>query len=262
MTRRRSYKQFDYYGVAAIEAEYDDGFDSWEEIEGAFKKYKEINIKRSHDDVRIIGKIKNWDLDKTNRKAYVGINKTDLDDDIELSEINSVSIEYLTEGNKIVGIDHICIGNSFKPKCKKELCNITKQRGDEPDTEIDPVEEPDEIEVVIDEPNGSEEDTVDDEEIDELAKLNKEVEILRKQLEEQSKAKDKPEDEPDASEEDEVEDDDESEEEKKLKLTGFQKDKQHKIPTGEDIISETFSSWKYMGKYEYGKKSKNKMNIL
>lgn len=224
MTRRRSYvKEFDYYGVAAIEAEYNDGFDSWEEISDAFKKYEEINLKRSHNDVRVVGKLKHWDLDKTNKKAYIGINKGDLDDDVEFDKINSVSIEYVTEKDKIIGIDHICIGNNFVQKCPEDVCNIVRQRGDEPDTTTDVVDEPDEIE----EPTAPEEVVESDEDEISTKILKEEIELLKKQIEELSKVKDEPETEP-AGEEDE-----EEKQDKKIKL-GFQKQLKHELPTEKD----------------------------
>ncbi|KKN41723.1 hypothetical protein LCGC14_0720410 [marine sediment metagenome] len=224
MARRRSYAQeFDYNGVAAVEAEYDDGFDSWDEIAEAFKKSDEIILKRSHGDVRNVGIIKHWDLDKTNKKVYIGFNKEDVDEDIKFDEINNVSIEYETLKGKIVGVNHICVGNTFQQKCKKDVCSILKkQRGDEPTTEPDTtVEEPDVEEEVIpdEEPEGSENE--EKEEISNKILLD-EIKLLKTQIEEKSKAKDKLEPEPE-----------DKEDKKKLKL-GFQDKLKHELPSKEN----------------------------
>jgi len=234
MTRRRSYKkEFDYWGVAAIgDYQYDDGLDKWEEIQEAFKKLDEITLKRSHGDVMDVGSIKYWDLDKTNKKVYIGFNKEDVGEDIKFDEINQVSIEYKTEGDKITGVNHIAVGNSFKQKCPLKVCNITKQRGDEPDTTTDVVDEPEvEEEVVPEEPIESE-----PEEKSELELIKEQNELLKKQIEEMSKVKNEPEPKPD------VEGD---KEDKKLKL-GFQEKLKHDLPSSENKPKTGFTKWKFI----------------
>ena len=236
MTRRRSYaKEFDYYGVAAIEAEYEDGFDSWEEISEAFKKSDNIVLKRSHGDVRNVGTVKHWDLDKINKKAYIGFNREDVEEDMEFDELNQVSIEYETLKGKIVGINHICIGNTFEQKCPKDVCNIVKQRGDEPDTTTDVVDVPDENE----EPEVPEETPESEpEEKSELDLIKEQNELLKKQIKELSKVEAQPEPEP------EVEEDEEEEQEEKIKL-GFQKQLKHDLPTDKADIEEGYK-WKFV----------------
>ncbi len=235
MTRRRSYaKEFDYYGVAAIgDYEYDDGFDKWDEIREAFKNSEEIILKRSHGDVRNVGTVKYWDLDKTNKKVFIGFNKEDLEEGIEFDKINQVSIEYETLGDKIIKVNHICIGNTFEQKCPKKVCNITKQRGDEPDTEVDPVTVPDEKEKVVPaEPEGSEQ-------VEEISNtiLMEEMKLLKKQIESMSKAKEEPKTDPEGK----------VDEDKKLKL-GFQEKLKHELPGEENTKRPNtgFTKWKFV----------------
>jgi len=256
MTRQRSFdKRFDYDGIAAIgDYQYDDGFDKWEEIKEAFKKVEDkIPLKRSHGDIRDVGFIKHWDLDKTNKTLYVGWNKEDMVEDIEFKDDKfKVSIEYETLGEKIIGVNHIAVGNTFKQKCPLKICNITnnmKQRGDEPDTTTDVVIEPDEIE----EPVVPEETT--ESEPDEIALntvLTKEIELLKKQVEELSKVKAQPEPEPVEEVDEEVET---KIKDKKLKL-GFKDKLKHEIPTREKPTGE-YSWW-----FDKYKKNTNKrLNI-
>lgn len=236
MTRRRSKKEFDYWGVAAIgDYEYDDGMDKWEEIQEAFKSSDEINLKRSHGDVRNVGAVKYWDLDKTNKTVSIGFNKADMDEDIKFDEINQVSIEYQTLGDKITGVNHIAIGNSFKQKCPLKVCNITKQRGDEPDTVPDAVDVPDEIEEVEvpEEQPGSEEEEISNK------ILMEEIKLLKKQIEEMSKVEDEPESDPAA-------DVDVEETDKKIKL-GFQEKIKHDLPSTDNKPKTGFTKWNWHG---------------
>jgi len=238
MKRQRSYnKEFDYWGIAAIgDYQYDDGFDKWEEISDAFKKSDEIILRRSHGDVRDVGIIKHWDLDKGNKKVYIGFNRDDIAKDIKFDEINQVSIEYETLGEKIVGVNHIAIGNTFKQKCPLKVCNITKQRGDEPDTTTDVVDEPDEIE----EPEVPEETTESEtEEKSELEVIKEQNELLKKQIEEMSKTTVESEPEPPAEGDEEIEKQD-----KKPKL-GFKDKLKHDLPSKKEEPEEGITPWKY-----------------
>ena len=245
--RRRSYavEKIDYYGIVAEEAKYDDGFDKWEDMVFAFKNTDKILIKRSHGDSReSVGFTTKWDLDNKNKNVTIYINKENLDEDIEFDEHNQVSVEWemcKDDKNKIIGINHICIGNTFKQKCNIDVCNIVKQRGDEPITVPDAVDEPDEKEIPApDEQEGSEETIEVEEEISQTEEItNKilldEVNLLKEQIQILSKAKEEPKSDP------------ESEADKKPKL-GFKDKMKHDIPTTEtEKKSKTgFSKWNFI----------------
>lgn len=241
--RRRSYalQKFDYSGIVAEEANYDDGFDKWEDMVFAFKGKDKILINRSHGDRKLLGFTTKWDLDSKNKNITIYFNKEDLDEDVEFDKINNVSVEWEMcpdDPNKIIGINHISIGK-FKQKCKEEVCNITKQRGDEPDTTTDVVPEPDEIE----EPEVPEETTESDiEEKSELELIKEQNELLKEQIEEMSKVKAQPEPEPEEEEDEE----EEIKQDKKIKL-GFQDKLKHKLPTEEkDKVKTGFTKWKWV----------------
>ncbi len=224
MKRRRAIKEYDYYGVAAIgDVQYDDGFDKWEEIQEAFKLNKEIPIKRTHDDVRNVGSIKYWDLDKANKKVYIGFDKEDVDQDIKFDTINQVSIEYETIDDKIVGVNHVAIGNLFKPKCKKEVCNVM-QRSEKPEGETETPAVPDEVK----DPAPEEQEKSEDTEVKEQLKL------LQKQVEDLSKPPVKAEEQKPDVEEDKKND--------KITLKVREQVK-HELPSDENKPKLGFTPW-------------------
>jgi len=174
LSRSRSYQQdFDYWGIAALgDVQYDDGFDSWNEITAAFKSSEKIPIVRNHNDEHEIGFLSYWELDKCNKKVYIGFNKDDVS--VELALFNNVSPEWeIDEEGHIIGVNHIAIGNSFNPKCETEVCNIMKKQRSEPaeGQEEEPVEEPEAP------------TTEEVEEESEVEILKKQVALLKKELE-------------------------------------------------------------------------------
>ncbi|KKN03483.1 hypothetical protein LCGC14_1107250 [marine sediment metagenome] len=240
--KRRAYAaDFDFWGVGALgDVEYEDGFDKWDDIKEVFKNIKEegrkVPVLRSHGDVRTVGHVGYHELDKCNKKVYIGFNQDELEKDIKLDALNGVSVEWITDNdNKIIDISHWAIGNTFKPMCEKDKCNImqTKQRGDEPDTEVDPVTVPDEKEKVVPaEPEGSEQ-------VEEISNtiLMEEMKLLKKQIESMSKAKEEPKTDPEGK----------VDEDKKLKL-GFQEKLKHELP-GEESTKRPntgFTKWKFV----------------
>ncbi|MFX1371340.1 MAG: hypothetical protein ACFFCE_05725 [Promethearchaeota archaeon] len=253
-------RKFDYSGVAALgDYKPDDFYDKWEEIEVALKSRGNtpIPIKRSHGDVREqVGSIKYWDLDKRNKLLYVGWNQEDLDEGIKLHSNKdgdfNVSIEYEIQDNKIIGINHIAVGN-FDQKCPLKVCNITKRdRGDEPSAGPDIVdgqntdnnEEPEDPQES--EENNKEDNSEENNEEQEITSkiLLEEINLLKKQLEELSKAKDKPEPKP------EEEGDEEEKEKQKIKL-GFQDKMKHDLPTDKET-SKVFTEWKFVKQHKTG----------
>ena len=240
----RSKKDFDYDGIAAVgDYQYDDAYDKLEEIDAALKKRNKepIPIKRSHGDVREnIGLIKYWDLDKKNKTLYVGWNREDLDKDIKLESDNGkfqVSIEYETEGKKIVGVNHIAVGENLNQKCPLRMCNIVnhiRDRSEEPPAEPDAEGGQDTEKVEVpEEPQGSEQEQ--EQEIPTKILLEK-IELLTKQVEELSKAKDKPESNPE-----------EKEGIKEKPKLGFQEKHKHELPSGEKP-KKVFTTMKF---YEF-----------
>jgi len=141
-TRERGYKiDFDYYGIGAIgDVRYDDGFDRWDDIQMVMKGKRDLGqsipIKKTHNSKEPIGDLKYWELDKCNKKVYVGFNNDDIDG--KLDTFNNVSPQWIIdERGRIVDIDHFAIGNSFKQKCDDGVCGIKAvNRGEEPVAEV------------------------------------------------------------------------------------------------------------------------------
>lgn len=135
-----------YNGVIAQgDIEYPDGFDSWEDIEKVFKENKEVNVVRDHDnDTRVIGVLKNFNIDQKNKLIGINFDGNDIEEG-ELDEYMQVSPEWkVDEDGRIVGINHIAIGNSFKQLCSEKVCGITKTPEESTSVDDSTTEIPDE----------------------------------------------------------------------------------------------------------------------
>jgi len=117
-----------YSGIAAEgDIQYPDGFDRWEDIKKVFEDNKEINITRDHDnDTRVIGVLESWNIDPKNKVIVVGFDGKDIKDG-ELDKHMQISPQWKVdaETKRIVGINHIAIGNSFTQLCSKDVCGVS-----------------------------------------------------------------------------------------------------------------------------------------
>ena len=121
--RERARPRGDWMAVIAEgDVTYSDGvFDDWNEIVDAVSGADNIPVKKRHDYDGVITRISDFQLDPINKfvKAYF---------DGPVRPTDAISVAWEEEDGKIVGIDHVAIGNDFKPECPLSTCKITRNR--------------------------------------------------------------------------------------------------------------------------------------
>ena len=117
---------FDYNGVIAQgDVWYGEEWDDWNDMKKVFEQQGlDVPIVEKHSDTEFVGKIQSFMIDNGRKQIRVGFNEENMVSGYEIQEFSGVSPRWITEGNKIVGIEHIAISNDFEPLCAKDLCSI------------------------------------------------------------------------------------------------------------------------------------------
>ena len=120
-TRNRSY---DWLAVIAEgDVQYEDGFDSWDDMVMAISGADNVPIIKSHDHQGHLGKISDFQLDHVNKLV-----KARFDGNINYDDSISVQWGVDDEGH-IKTLNHVAIGE-FKPMCPKNKCNLERNRSE------------------------------------------------------------------------------------------------------------------------------------
>lgn len=124
--RERSMRQDWLAVIAEGDITYSDGItDNWDEICHAISGAdNDVPIVRNHGYEGQISKISDFQLDQVNKLVKARFNAP-------ISQNDAVSVAWKEENGHIVGIDHVAIGN-FTPECPQNICNITRNRSQDP----------------------------------------------------------------------------------------------------------------------------------